>query len=584
MVCAVVTDVSASLSTLSARRSDMFSTLFYYANWHFIYSGQSYFATFEGVSPLRHTWSLAIEEQFYLLWPVILIGVLWLMPRWKRALPWILGGAAVASAVAMAALYEPLRPERAYYGTDTRVHALLVGAILAALIRSRPGIVTGPRVQRIAAWVAPAAAIVVGIALFEVDGLDRFYYRGGSLLFAIAVALGIWALEARPRLFLGAVLSVPAVVWVGRISYGVYLWHWPLIVWINDSERFSEWSTGARQAIEIVLTFVIATASFYVIERPIRYGMVPWVRKYGARFAVMAVVAVAGTAVLTFHSTQISSKSIARQVNDTSDEQCPPGSPVAAGLYAWCSRTEPAHPDSAVVAVVGDSTSRSLDPGLRKVASRRGWRYIQAGQNGCSITPEVLVGTTEPAELALKEQCPQHLPAMIDDIISTQDPDVWIVADWTTVGLLVLPDGRTLNNDDPARVPILVASMRAMLEHLTSAGGQVVYLATAPNAEPVECTTDPTDKCDDPVHSLDHPIWKLVHQIEREATADLPRVAYVSVNDILCRDNGRCPALVRGELARYDGVHYTTAFSRRIIPIIVARAKRAGISFDRGRP
>ena len=129
LVTAVVTAYDAPVSTFDARRSDIVATLLYAANWHFIATDQSYFATFAGVSPLRHMWSLAIEEQFYLAWPLIAAAV-FAAPAVRRdparLAGWVLV-AALASAVLMAVLYDPANPSRAYFGTDARAHALLVG-------------------------------------------------------------------------------------------------------------------------------------------------------------------------------------------------------------------------------------------------------------------------------------------------------------------------------------------------------------------------------------------------------------------------------------------------------------------------
>jgi hypothetical protein len=122
--------------------------------------------------------------------------------------------------------------------------------------------------------------------------------------------------------------------------------------------------------------------------------------------------------------------------------------------------------------------------------------------------------------------------------------------------------------------------MRAMLQQLTASGAQVIYLSTPPSGEPVDCTVDPEgSECGTVEHSVDWPLIEAQHEIERAATEGLPGVVLVSVDDVLCPD-GSCPAAIDGTLLRYDGLHYTTKFSRKIVKIIMARAEAAGVMFE----
>src|SRR5262249_49595865 len=133
---AAVLGPAAQLGTL---RGDGISSLFYFANWHFVLSGQSHFDLFSLPSPMRHLWSLAIEEQFYLVWPLIVLVCLRVGRGSRTVLTGVCVAGIAASALVMAVLYEPTDPSRAYYGTDARAHTLLVGAVLAiVLIRWQP--------------------------------------------------------------------------------------------------------------------------------------------------------------------------------------------------------------------------------------------------------------------------------------------------------------------------------------------------------------------------------------------------------------------------------------------------------------
>ncbi|HWE70266.1 MAG TPA: acyltransferase [Acidimicrobiales bacterium] len=295
-------------------RPDAIATLFYYANWHLIFSHQSYFAQFAVPSPLKHTWSLAIEEQFYLVWPVAVL----MMFRWaKRRRP--PGGdgfprrlalvittvLAVASAVEMAVLFrQGADPSRIYYGTDTRGFELFIGAILAIVLTGRPD--HSPTVRR--ALHAAGAAAAVALGFFWVTAGDdqgnpsAWMYRGGLVVAGILAAVVIASVTQPDSGPLGGVLAIRPLRWVGRVSYGLYLWHWPVYVLMTDI------TTGlggaALLAARLSATVFATSVSYYLIERPIRrYRWKGWPFTVATVSAVgicaLAIVAGTGSEVAT---------------------------------------------------------------------------------------------------------------------------------------------------------------------------------------------------------------------------------------------------------------------------------------------
>ncbi|MDQ1481068.1 MAG: hypothetical protein QOI44_1929 [Actinomycetota bacterium] len=258
----------------AAVRNDGLASLFYVANWRFIAAKQGYFELFSAPSPLRHMWSLAIEEQFYLVWPLVTYAAL----RVGRGSLRLLGGLCIAgiaaSITAMAFVYRPGDPSRAYYGTDARAHTILIGALLAiVLVRWKPGAAATRRLG-----IAAVVAFVTMIGAWgTATAASGRYYHGGSALYAALAGLVI-AGALQPGLLRRA-LSVRPLAWVGRISYGLYLFHWPLVVFLVPSRVHVHGFT--LNLLRLTLTFAAATLSFYLVELPIRERRrpsLPWRR------------------------------------------------------------------------------------------------------------------------------------------------------------------------------------------------------------------------------------------------------------------------------------------------------------------
>ncbi|HEY5012857.1 MAG TPA: acyltransferase, partial [Acidimicrobiia bacterium] len=275
-----------------AIRADAVASLLYVQNWHLAWSGTSYFAAFKAPSPLRHLWSLAIEEQFYVVWPVALLVLL----RVARGRRWVLAASiavgAAASALLMAALYRTGHdPSRVYYGTDTRAQELLVGASLAVVLSRAAGLPAV--VGRLLRWAGlPAAVAVVWVVTRAADS-STWLYRGGFLAVAVATAVVVATIVTGPAHELPRALGVAPLRATGRISYGLYLWHWPVYL-VLDPDRTGLHDAGLL-ALRLAVTFAIAILSFVLVERPVRIGSAPiW---QGRRLRVATVASVAAVVV-----------------------------------------------------------------------------------------------------------------------------------------------------------------------------------------------------------------------------------------------------------------------------------------------
>ena len=396
VVVAWVTLLDRSL--LPAVRGAVGASAVYMTNWWLIAQHTSYFAQFGPPSPLGHLWSLAVEEQFYLIWP----WLLWIGLRWRRSRSGLhrsLVAAslllAAASAVTMVLLYQPgYDPTRVYDGTDTRAFALLIGAALAFVWPSRHLRDTATSRVRWSLDGAGAGGLAVcAVLVWRTSEYSPFMYHGGMVLLSFATALMV-AAAAAPASRFGRILGWEPLRWLGVRSYGIYLWHFPIIVLTAPA---GGGDTPRRAVLQVAATIGCAALSWRYIEEPIRHGALGrwWAQMQGGSWRIgslgrQARIAVAASApVLVLASCGMAGVGQ------------PTASPVAAvqsspGHTSASARPRPVHPAASTsparghgaprtscrtVVQIGDSTSEGLispdylpDPG-----QRIGAQYAQVG-------------------------------------------------------------------------------------------------------------------------------------------------------------------------------------------------------------
>jgi peptidoglycan/LPS O-acetylase OafA/YrhL/lysophospholipase L1-like esterase len=565
LVYAAVLAPSLGLDKL---RGDVLASLGYVVNWHFIASGQSYFGSFTTPSPLLHLWSLAVEEQFYLVWPPIVLLTLWLARRRLSergviasvGLVALLG--AVASSIWMVALYQPgADPSRVYYGTDTRAQAMLIGAVLAVVttlhgpLRSRPG-------RAMLTIAAPLCLLVVVAPWFASDATavhDFFYGQYGLFVYCVATAVVLWRLTQERVGLLGAALSLPLVRWVGGISYEMYLWHWPTYLVVTPDRTGLDGLTLLAVRLSAVVALSWATAR--LVDDPIRRG----VRLHSprmARVAAGAAVIVIGMGV--FVATVSAEPALSGQVGQLAD-QGPAPTTVAPANAAQSNTT---------VMVVGDSQAATFAQGIRADPGQ----YGLSAQPGLTVWNRAILGCPIDSYAVfvidgnqLDNRCGGQgywQKQWADDVKTFQPDAVVVLAGAWDVFDAVMPDGSVQHVGQAGYDAGYRRDLSQLLDTLSSTGAQVIVVKP--------------------------PCWGVNHMIgsdpERPERLDAARTAAIDAAwtraaqqhgaTLVDLDAKLCPNGVSNDSIRPDGAHFSGDGANQVAPI-VAKAIRTAMAAAR---
>lgn len=451
----------ATADQLAELPGDVIAALAYVANWHFIVADTSYADLFTAPSPVQHFWSLAIEEQFYVLFPLIALGLLRLGRGSKRVVAVGFATLAALSLVAMLALYEPgTDTARVYYGTDTRAAELLAGALLAVLLVSRPGRLLDRVPDRVVTGTGIAVLGVTAYWWATVEQSSSWLYQGGLTVYALGTVLLLIAV-LRPGPVATALATEP-LRRLGRISYGVYLIHWPVFLWLTP-ER-TDLPAAPLLALRLAVTVGLAMLSFRFVEQPVRtrsvlVGPRRWVVAPAAVAAVLAGVLVVGA------STDGRQDDSLGAILDASPPAQDPAELLAAG---------PAAPDTGTVPnvdrvlLVGDSVMGQAYEVFRDVFEQRG---ITTGYAGGPST-----GPLQPQGDWARQ---------IDDWVTRFDPDVVILeacCDYTqaTDQVYVDPAGNEVLPATEAVYPNWEREVRDLTRRAATGGAHVMWVLAPP--------------------------------------------------------------------------------------------------------
>jgi peptidoglycan/LPS O-acetylase OafA/YrhL len=536
----------APASSRDALRSDITATLFYVANWHFI-STSTYFASDGVPSPLQHMWSLAVEEQFYLVWPLLLglVALLVRSPRRRVAAVGLLAVAGIVlSLLRLDQLWGSAGRNRAYLGTDSRIFEPLAGGLLAVLL-------TATQVKAAAArrhWpllLAGGAGLFWGLAsLGGPGGAAPGYAHGGAAVVA-ASAAAVIAAVATGTGAVTAVLARPPVAYLGRLSYGMYLWHWPLQLWTKRGAWWDLTGLGfsARIGVLTLLTVALSALSYHLVEAPVRYGRLG--RALVPRRALVALAAVLGAMFVSNSAFVV---------------------PHAGAEIGNVTKT---------IVLVGDSVPQRMAPYLATAAARRGYVVISASRGSCPATGVAIVNASgKPWGAGFS--CPAQVPARQDSAVARYRPA--LVLWWSRYELAdrVDPGNRPVPFGSAAYWALQKRAFAARTAALTARGAIVVAVQIERSGRGMATRCTPSDcgpflrRLVDATAAQD--VWNSFL-----ASHTTGRVRSISIERLVCHDTASpCDdRLPNGSVARPDGTHYSPAAAPAVAEAVIARALAA---------
>jgi peptidoglycan/LPS O-acetylase OafA/YrhL len=538
-------------------RQDAVTAFFWVANWGLIAQHTDYFTEGGEPSPLQHTWSLGVEEQYYLVWPLIVVGTAVALAIWARrrrgtdaslrtvrfTIAAVAGTGAVGSAVAAVLMASHTSVNRVYFGTDTRAQALLIGAAAAALlVRDWPALTAGwstvrSRWARVVLRVLPVLGLAALAILVHRASGDADDFRHGLLtMVALAAVTVIAPVALDQNGLVGRALAWGPLVWLGAISYGIYLWHWPVFL-IVDGER-THWSGWTLFAARCGITVALAAVSWWVIEQPIRR----W-RPVAVPSLRLAAAVVATAAVLTLQIVPTGLR--------PGDPDLPPGVSTAAVErvvdpveVARPGAVAPRAPGERVVTVFGDSIGWTL---MRYLPATPGLKFVDRTTIGCGVArggPYEYYGE----RLEQKPEC-DAWPSRWAQRIAYDRPDVavLVIGRWEIMDRVY--QGKWTHIGDPTYDIYLEGELRRALDTVGSTGAKVVVTTEPFNrrGEQPDGTLYPEDE-PDRVNK-----W---NTLLRRVAADYPNVSVLDLNKKL-GPRGVYTSKINGIQVRSDGVHLT---------------------------
>jgi peptidoglycan/LPS O-acetylase OafA/YrhL len=568
---ALASPVEVSNAVGSFKAAFLYST-----NWYFIHQAGNYFAAPIATSPLLHFWSLAVEEQFYLVWPLALGGAFALTRRMDeaarlRAIRIAVGVGALASMI-WALSFRTSDPNHAYYGTDTRAYEMLAGALLAL----SPGLTLMLRGFRRTVRAAAVGGLVAVAALAsswtDIDAVER------GIAITLTTCVILLVVEAADGGLMQRALSVRPIVYLGQISYGTYLWHWLVILVVAKAFRLS---TIATVGITCLVATALASLSFELLEQPVRLSK----RLDGHRRMVIATgltISIVSALVL-IPKIVAPSNATAQVVRDSASARLTPipadylkGLNPGANFRPPCPAERcPAIGTGPPILLLGDSQAQMLVPLFRYIARREGSKFAFVVQGGCPWQRDLYTGFD-------LEKCKTVKTQTYERKVKAFGPGLVVVAElaYGSPGSFTQP----LVGADGKRVAFSAqeAATRASLASLRATGSDVMILESLPLMvdhttlfAPFACLSKAkvVEDCRYRTTTLPTPAELSYRELEKHD----PKVHSLDLDKAVCPLLPVCDPMVGDTIVKLDTWHLTGGFALSLAPEVDTYLKVEGI-------
>ena len=524
---------------------------FYVTNLYFIRQSTDYFAANVNSSPVLHFWSLAVEEQFYIVWPLVL-GVAYAVAchahRWRW---WVVRAVVIAagsvSVVTALRLYSS-DPSRAYYGTHTRAYQLLAGAALALT----PQVMHLPKHMTAAAArgasVAFVMIVVLGTSIVSVSPITR------GILVAAAACVLIVGLENANGGVIKRALSQPGVTYLGRISFGTYLWHWPVIILLTYHYAIAPFPLFV---IDCVIATSLAAVSYRVMEHPIR--ITDTLSRYRGLVIAVGFMTSVLVGVLFMPTVLNAGAGIWRKARKDI-------APMPSCLHEPVEKCIVVHGGEHRMLLLGDSTARMWIPALTEIAKRESLTFAVAGFNGCPWQRGLQYAVTP----RLVHRCKTLQDDWYQRIIPQLDPDIIVLSDRglddpsrPSAQKYVGPGGERFQSGDADFEQNLINTSTKSLALLQHPGRRVVIIEPIPitkfTFDPLDCLSAgrPSQDCTYQASVNPTPL----EQTYRTAAKD-PEITSLDLDQIVCPRFPTCDPTLHNVIVKHDGSHLTATFAR----------------------
>ena len=584
---------------------DAQAALVYLANWQFIADGADYFAGDIRDSPFMHFWSLSIEEQYYIAFPLLLLAWWKLAPGRARVL---LGGLAVLTGLSVASqlYWAQVDPTRAYFATDARLFQLLAGAILAVALREfatprAEGGIHWRRAGRVLAVAGLGGYVLLGSELVDMSVSNRNLL---ATLLAVSLVVGTYT---APGSLVARGFALPWMTYLGKISYGIYLWHYPVLLVLG---RVFDVRPALLAVMALVGAIALASMSYQMLETPIRRGRVldafPWPAvAAGLAVSVGTALVVVGPILTSERQPSVAAASaggsVAAEAAVAEDEevvrklarQVPGdldfrkiGNDRGPGV-TFCTPSAPddctvVDGDGPHVVVVGDSHARMLSAGLIELAEERGFRLSMSVVNSCPwqdglLNVEAPEGSQRRCLDARQDFYDQTLPAMDADVVilanlARSAPDRW-------QGKVVDQDGRARGDLNQRQLE----ATRQTVRKINRAGAKAVMVRSIVGTDgwemegpdPLDCLARAKRQRECAVSPpLDRPVADGIYESVAIGNDD---ATTVDLNPVFCPDAPACRPIIDGVVVWRDAAHLTGSITRHLRKEVWAAVEDTGI-------